>query len=88
MAEGEGFEPSIPVSRDKRLAGARTRPLCDPSGSCDAFYHSPSINFCRPSTCPLFPSRIGTAKRLPKEIRCSPLRFVRENPMSGVPAQP
>lgn len=31
MAEGEGFEPSIPVTRDKRLAGARTRPLCDPS---------------------------------------------------------
>ena len=32
MAEGEGFEPSIPITRDKRLAGARTRPLCDPSG--------------------------------------------------------
>ncbi len=32
MAEGEGFEPSIPVAQDKRLAGARTRPLCDPSG--------------------------------------------------------
>src|SRR4051812_43476137 len=31
MAEGEGFEPSIPVSQNKRLAGARTRPLCDPS---------------------------------------------------------
>lgn len=34
MAEGEGFEPSIPVTRDKRLAGARTRPLCDPSRGC------------------------------------------------------
>ena len=31
MAEGVGFEPTIPVSQDKRLAGARTRPLCDPS---------------------------------------------------------
>ena len=31
MAEGEGFEPSTPVSQGKRLAGARTRPLCDPS---------------------------------------------------------
>ena len=26
-----GFEPTIPISQDKRLAGARTRPLCDPS---------------------------------------------------------
>ena len=31
VAEGAGFEPAIPVSQDKRLAGARTRPLCDPS---------------------------------------------------------
>ena len=31
VAEGVGFEPTIPVSQDKRLAGARTRPLCDPS---------------------------------------------------------
>jgi hypothetical protein len=31
MAEGEGFEPSTPVSQGKRLAGARTSPLCDPS---------------------------------------------------------
>ncbi len=31
LAEGEGFEPSTPIIRGKRLAGARTRPLCDPS---------------------------------------------------------
>ena len=31
LAEGEGFEPSTPVSQGKHLAGARTRPLCDPS---------------------------------------------------------
>ena len=31
LAEGVGFEPTIPISQDKRLAGARTRPLCDPS---------------------------------------------------------
>ena len=31
LAEGEGFEPSIPLSQDRRLANARTRPLCDPS---------------------------------------------------------
>ncbi len=31
MAEGVGFEPTTPVSQSKRLAGARTRPLCDPS---------------------------------------------------------
>jgi hypothetical protein len=31
MAEGEGFEPSTPVTQGKHLAGARTRPLCDPS---------------------------------------------------------
>ena len=33
VAEGEGFEPSTDVTAGKRLAGARTRPLCDPSGS-------------------------------------------------------
>ena len=26
-----GFEPMSPISQAKRLAGARTRPLCDPS---------------------------------------------------------
>ena len=26
-----GFEPTTPLSQGKRLAGARTRPLCDPS---------------------------------------------------------
>ena len=26
-----GFEPMSPLSQAKRLAGARTRPLCDPS---------------------------------------------------------
>ncbi len=26
-----GFEPTTPISQGKRLAGARTRPLCDPS---------------------------------------------------------
>jgi hypothetical protein len=31
MAEGERFELSTQLSSGKRLAGARTRPLCDPS---------------------------------------------------------
>ena len=31
LAEGMGFEPMSPLSQAKRLAGARTRPLCDPS---------------------------------------------------------
>ena len=31
VAEGMGFEPMSPLSQAKRLAGARTRPLCDPS---------------------------------------------------------
>ena len=31
MAEGMGFEPMKEISPLKRLAGARTRPLCDPS---------------------------------------------------------
>ena len=31
MAEGMGFEPMRGISSPKRLAGARTRPLCDPS---------------------------------------------------------
>jgi hypothetical protein len=26
-----GFEPMTPISRSNRLAGGRTRPLCDPS---------------------------------------------------------
>ena len=29
--EGVGFEPTTPLTQGKRLAGARTRPLCDPS---------------------------------------------------------
>ncbi len=33
MAEGMGFEPMSPFSQTKRLAGARTRPLCDPSSA-------------------------------------------------------
>jgi hypothetical protein len=37
LAEGQGFEPWIPVTRDNRLAGGRTRPLCDPS-DCNALY--------------------------------------------------
>ena len=31
MAEGPGFEPGTPISQGNRLAGGRTRPLCDPS---------------------------------------------------------
>ena len=31
LAEGMGFEPMTPISQSKHLAGARTRPLCDPS---------------------------------------------------------
>ena len=26
-----GFEPTTPISQGNRLAGGRTRPLCDPS---------------------------------------------------------
>ena len=31
LAEGMGFEPMREVSPPNRLAGGRTRPLCDPS---------------------------------------------------------
>ncbi len=31
MAEGMGFEPMRGLSPPNRLAGGRTRPLCDPS---------------------------------------------------------
>ena len=31
MAEGVGFEPTTPMTQGTRLAGGRTRPLCDPS---------------------------------------------------------
>ena len=35
-----GFEPTTPVSQGNRLAGGRTRPLCDPSivGGTDNYY--------------------------------------------------
>jgi hypothetical protein len=33
LAEGQGFEPWIQVTPDNRLAGGRTRPLCDPSAA-------------------------------------------------------
>ncbi len=31
MAEEEGFEPSSAITHRNRLAGGRTRPLCDSS---------------------------------------------------------
>ena len=38
VAEGVGFEPTTPISQGNRLAGGRTRPLCDPSiGEKDSF---------------------------------------------------
>ena len=42
LAEGVGFEPTTEVSPGKRLAGARTRPLCDPSHD---HYRVPSCFF-------------------------------------------
>ena len=39
-AEGEGFEPSTPITRSKRLAGARTRPLCDPSAPGNSMHYA------------------------------------------------
>ena len=40
MAEGEGFEPSTPITQSKRLAGARTRPLCDPSAPSNSMHYA------------------------------------------------
>ncbi len=45
MAEGMGFEPMTPISRGKRLAGARTRPLCDPSRPPQLVYISLQLNY-------------------------------------------
>ena len=45
MAEGEGFEPSIPLSQDRRLANARTRPLCDPSGGSTVYQPPPDATY-------------------------------------------
>jgi hypothetical protein len=42
MAEGVGFEPTIEETPDKRLAGARTRPLCDPSKGGDVIVRVPA----------------------------------------------
>ncbi len=39
MAEGERFELSTLITQGKRLAGARTRPLCDPSIWHSILYH-------------------------------------------------
>ena len=43
MAEGVGFEPTRGISPPKRLAGARTRPLCDPSNGISCQYSRDSI---------------------------------------------
>jgi hypothetical protein len=40
MAEGERFELSTLITQGKRLAGARTRPLCDPSSWHPLLYHN------------------------------------------------
>ena len=45
LAEGVGFEPTTPVSQGKRLAGARTRPLCDPSSIVCSQYLDNFITF-------------------------------------------
>ena len=42
LAEGEGFEPSTPISQGNRLAGGRTKPLCDPSVSTP----QPTVIYC------------------------------------------
>ena len=39
MAEGERFELSTLITQGKSLAGARTRPLCDPSIWHSILYH-------------------------------------------------
>ena len=51
LAEGVGFEPTTPLSQGKRLAGARTRPLCDPSTFSETllFYGMESL-FTTPTT--------------------------------------
>jgi hypothetical protein len=51
MAEGVGFEPTTPITQGKHLAGARTRPLCDPSialSQCSAHvYYSITLIFAQ-----------------------------------------
>ena len=44
MAEGMGFEPMSPLSQAKHLAGARTRPLCDPSLATDMLSNGPKLS--------------------------------------------
>ena len=48
MAEGVGFEPTRGISPPKRLAGARTRPLCDPSNGMLSIYQKLGSR-CKPS---------------------------------------
>ncbi len=51
LAEGAGFEPATPIARGNRLAGGRTRPLCDPSVSemPDAQRYVLCHSACRPT---------------------------------------
>ncbi len=44
VAEGMGFEPMSPFSQAKRLAGARTRPLCDPSPTNYMLSNAPDLS--------------------------------------------
>ncbi len=73
-----GFEPMTPVSQGNRLAGGRTRPLCDPSivgGELNAVlvysvYHNP-----------LFCSRLfsGDCLPTPHPLSLSPYEGERED---------
>ena len=57
MAEGERFELSTLITQGKRLAGARTRPLCDPSNWHPLLYHNS-----------LFSSKVGEDGYQPSAI--------------------
>ena len=46
-----GFEPTTPISQGKRLAGARTRPLCDPSLYKHQFYYITRLYFAQIPAC-------------------------------------
>ncbi len=42
MAEGEGFEPPVPLARDNGFQNRRFRPLSHPSALCRAPVRGPS----------------------------------------------
>ena len=67
MAEGVGFEPTRGISPPKRLAGARTRPLCDPSNGISCQYSRDLYSRCNATTVRVFHKRQEFGEFIPPQ---------------------